>query len=229
MTGRLYIAAKAPRPGFAKTRLADAIGDEAAIDLYRAFLRDLASRFADAPFDLTWFVTPSDAWHDLTPLVDVGRRPMRWLDQGAGDWTTRQRRLLRRAAECGDRPVVLIGSDSPHVPVATIERAFALLDRHPVVLGPTDDGGYYLIGMRGWHDVLAGVPMSNSSVFERIVGQAERLAVSIGLVEQTFDVDVVAELRCLAAAMVGRDDLPATSAAMDRYGLLTMMAGAAAT
>jgi rSAM/selenodomain-associated transferase 1 len=225
MSRRLWIAAKAPRPGLAKTRLARTLGDAAALDLYRAFLRDLAARFAEAPFPLGWYVTPADAWDDLAPLVAAGSprmpgAPASVLDQGDGDWTARQRRLLRGAGERGEDRVVLIGSDSPHVRVETVEAAFDQLDRRDIVLGPVLDGGYYLIGMRGWHDVLDGVVMSTSSVYQNILTRCQALGCSVGLVETLFDVDQADELRHLSALLPLRDDLSATRAALERHRLI---------
>jgi rSAM/selenodomain-associated transferase 1 len=224
MSRRLWIAAKAPRPGLAKTRLARTLGDAAALDLYRAFLRDLAARFAGAPFPLGWYVTPADAWDDLAPLVAAGPprlpgAPPSVLEQGDGDWTVRQRRLLRGAAERDEERVVLIGSDSPHVRVETVEAAFDQLERRDVVLGPVLDGGYYLIGMRGWHDVLDGVVMSTSSVYKNILTRCQALGCSVGLVETLFDVDQADELGHLLALLPRRDDLSATRAALERHGL----------
>ena len=184
-TGRnaLYIAAKAPRPGLAKTRLARGIGQRTAIDLYRAFLRDLGARFA-APaargaFSLGWYITPPDAWDDLAPLVssrrlrDDTRDRARILAQGPGDWTTRQEALFAGAWERGEERTVLIASDSPHLAVEVVAAAFRQLDRHDLVFGPVTDGGYYLIGMRGWCDVLQGIPMSTGTVLQDIVARAE--------------------------------------------------------
>ena len=219
MSRRLWIAAKAPRPGLAKTRLAGDLGQAAALDIYRGFLRDLAARLRGAAFSIGWYVTPADAWDDLAPLVGADSRP-RVLDQGDGDWTLRQRRLLRGAAARGEARVVLIGSDSPQVRVETIEDAFDQLERRDVVLGPVLDGGYYLIGMRGWHDVLDGVVMSTSSVFRNILARCQALGCSVGQVETLFDVDRADELRQLVALFPRRDDLAATRAALERYGLI---------
>lgn len=216
---RLYIAAKAPRPGLAKTRLAATIGDAAALDLYRGFLCDLSARFATARFPIGWYVTPADAWIELVDLVGWTGQDLTVLDQGDGDWTVRQRRLLRGAAERGEERIVLIGCDSPQTTIETVERAFGLLEAHDVVLGPVRDGGYYLIGMRGWHDVLDGVAMSTSSVFESILARAHRLGVSVGLVEQLFDVDQADELDLLRDLLLTRDDMPATRAALAAHGL----------
>jgi len=198
MTDRLYIAAKAPRPGLVKTRLASAIGDEAAAGLYAAFLDDLAERFPDA----VWFVTPPEDW--------VGW-PHPTLAQPRGDWTERQQALFRDARARGETRVVLIASDSPQLPTATVAEAFALLDSHDVVLGAVRDGGYYLIGMRGWHDVLAGVTMSTSSVLAEIVARAGERAVSVAMVEPAYDVDELADLALLETDPA---DMPATRAAL---------------
>jgi hypothetical protein len=90
MSDSLYIAAKAPRIGLAKTRLGNSIGHEAAIALYKAFLQDLAARFAGTPFGCGWYVTPPDAWPEIAPLVTPCGKT-RVLFQGDGDWTKRQR------------------------------------------------------------------------------------------------------------------------------------------
>jgi len=217
---RLWIAAKAPRPGLAKTRLARDVGEAAALDLYRGFLADLAVRFRGASFPLGWYVTPADAWADLAPLIGGAEPAPLVLDQGDGDWTVRQRRLLGGAAERGEERVVLIGSDSPQVRVETIEDAFDQLERRDVVLGPVVDGGYYLVGLRGWHDVLDGVVMSTSSVFQNILARCRALGCSVGLVETLFDVDQADELADLVALLPRRDDLAATRAALERHRLL---------
>lgn len=221
----LYIAAKAPRPGFAKTRLGNAVGHDVAISLYRAFLCDIGARFEHAPFDVGWYVTPPDAWVELQPIVVANGRAPRVLAQGPGDWTERQRDLFRSAAMRGEGRVVLIGSDSPHVTVGLIEEAFDRLERNDVVLGPVYDGGYYLIGMRGWHDVLHGVRMSTTSVYEDVIASCRLLDVSLGTVARTFDVDDADDLQHLLDVVERRDDMPATRAALRSLGGRLELAG----
>jgi rSAM/selenodomain-associated transferase 1 len=215
LSQRLYIAAKAPRPGLAKTRLAAAIGDDAALALYRAFLADLAGRFRDGPFPLGWYVTPVDAWTELEAICGE-HRGVRVLEQGDGDWTERQRRLFVGMAARGETRTVLTASDSPHIGVAVVADAFAKLERHDVVLGPVLDGGYYLIGMNGPHDVLAGVPMSTRTVADDIAARCDALGLRLALVDATFDVDEAADLDALFGAL---DDCPATRAALESLAL----------
>ncbi len=218
MAEALYIIAKAPRAGLAKTRLGRVIGHESAIALYKAFLQDLAARFTDAPFECGWYVTPPDAWDDISPLVGWGKE-VRILFQKEGNLTERQRELFRGAAACGEERVVLVASDSPQLTVEVVEQAFRELDRHDLVFGPTYDGGYYLIGMRGFNDVFHDVPMSLGTELENIIARAERAGLSVGRVETTFDVDEVEDLEHLRRLVELRIDLAATRAALERLGL----------
>jgi uncharacterized protein len=214
MSERLYLAAKAPRPGLAKTRLSHAIGADAALALYRAFLRDLATRFTDAGLPLAWYVTPPDAWRDLAPLLPGAARQAPVHAQPTGDWTQRQQALFEAAAARGEERVVLLASDSPQVSVATVRQAFRQLAQHEVVLGPVHDGGYYLLGMRGCHDVLRGVTMSTGDTLGDILTRARDMRLSVGLLPATFDIDEADDLGQLRAALLGRHDLPATVSAL---------------
>jgi glycosyltransferase A (GT-A) superfamily protein (DUF2064 family) len=227
MSAVLYVAARAPRSGFTKTRLGQAIGNELATLLYMAFLSDLSARLAGLPFTVGWYITPKDAWDDLAPLVgtSVGdgastARPGPVLVQGQGDWATRQQALFREAPTRGETRTILIASDSPHLDVKAVVEAFGHLDRHDLVLGPTIDGGYYLVGMRGPWEILDGVEMSTGTVLAEIIERAERLGLSVAFVQSTFDVDEADDLTRLAEVVGHRDDLPATRGALELLGRL---------
>jgi rSAM/selenodomain-associated transferase 1 len=207
----LYVAAKAPLPGEAKTRLGAVIGHEAAAALYGAFLADLSSRLHRAGLPPAWFVSPG-SWPVLEPLVG----PAVCREQRGATWAARQANLFRDAAADGDPAVVLVASDSPQLDVDAIRQAFAALGRADVVLGPTDDGGYYLVGMHGFHDVLDHVRMSTSSARQDVMRCARALCLRVETVAATFDVDTVEDLHPLAEAVAGRRDLPATARALER-------------
>jgi rSAM/selenodomain-associated transferase 1 len=213
----LWVIARAPRVGFAKTRLGRTIGHEQAIVLYRAFLQDLAARFSSSPFAPGWYVTPPDAWPEISPLTG---QPEGVLFQGDGDLTERQRDLFVGAKSRGEERTVLIASDSPHLSVEVVKEAFHLLDRQDLVFGPTFDGGYYLIGMRGYHDVLREMPMSVGTELDGLMVRARLLGLSVGLLEPTFDVDVVEDLEHLRPLVLERPDLAATREALESAGLL---------
>lgn len=226
MSEAFYIIAKAPRPGFAKTRLGHAIGHEPAVSLYRAFLQDLAARFSGSPYPPGWYVTPTDGWPELAPLVGE-EGPV--LFQGEGDLTERQRELFRQAARLGQRKVVLAAADSPQLEVGTVEKAFRSLESSDLVLGPTHDGGYYLIGMLSPEYVLSRgvpgeVPMSTGTELENLVAGARLQGLSVAQLETVFDVDVEEDLSHLRRIM-DRPDLPATRAALEKLGLLEQTEG----
>ncbi len=217
MSDALYVIARAPRVGFAKTRLGRTIGHERAVALYRAFLRDLATRFSSSPFEPGWYITPPDAWPEISPLTgETGRV----LFQGDGDLTQRQRELFQGAARRGEERTVLIASDSPHLTVEVVKEAFRCLRRQDLVFGPTYDGGYYLIGMRGYHDVLRETPMSVGTELDGLVARSRLFGLSVGLLEPTFDVDVIEDLRHLRPLVLERPDLSATRDALESLGLL---------
>ncbi len=211
MTDVLYVAAKAPRPGLVKTRLGATIGHVQAAGLYRAFLADLSARLAASPFAIGWFITPPDAWPELAPLVGGGTRV---VAQGEGDWTQRQERLFRSAAVRGERRTILVASDSPQLGLEVVAEAFAQLERHDVVLGEVEDGGYYLLGMRGYHDVLGGIAMSTRSVSTEIAVRAAQRGISVARLTSTFDVDEAKDLQRLIPLALARADLGATRQAL---------------
>lgn len=217
MNDVLYIIAKAPRVGLAKTRLGASIGHEEAIELYKAFLRDISNRFSGQRFGLGWFITPPDSWPEISALTGEVKRV---LIQEKGDLTDRQRQLFREANTRRER-AVLIGSDAPHLTIKTIERAFEALNHHDLVFKPTHDGGYCLIGMSGPHDeVLEGVEMSTGSELEGIITRAENSGLKSKLLEPTFDVDVVEDLDSLRDQALAREDLVATREALQRLRLV---------
>ena len=101
----------------------------------------------------------------------------------------------------GDR-VVLLGSDSPNVPVAYVEQAFDALKRNDTVLGPTADGGYYLVGVRGRvPPIFAGVAWSTPQVWEQTATRLRAANCTFAELPVWYDVDDAADLRRL------RDDL----------------------
>ncbi len=217
MSDALWVIARAPRVGFAKTRLGRTIGHEQAIILYRAFLQDLAARFSNSPFEPGWYVTPPDAWPEISPLTG---EPEKVLLQGDGDLTERQRELFWGAAGRGEKRTVLIASDSPQLGVEVVEEAFRLLDRQDLVFGPTYDGGYYLIGMRGYHDVLRETSMSVGTELDGLIARARLMGLSVGLLESTFDIDVVDDLDHLLPLALERPDLRTTRDTLESLGLL---------
>ena len=135
----------------------------------------------------------------------------------------RQANLLRWGNEHGYGRTVLIGSDSPQLPFAVAVAAFAALETGDIALGRTIDGGYYLIGMRGFHDVLTGVPMSTTSAADALASRVVSCGLRLAELPETFDIDEEGDLKHLRAALAPDGAAaPATWAALGRLGLQDM-------
>lgn len=105
-------------------------------------------------------------------------------------------------AEGQKRRTIAFNSDSPHLPPSVLEDAFETLAAHDVVVGPTHDGGYYLVGANASHPTLfAGDGMGTSSALERLLSRARTLELSVGLAAPFYDIDVVDDLTRLAAEL----------------------------
>lgn len=196
MDRALVVMARYPEVGRVKTRLAARLGAPAACALYRAFVDDLRARFAAAEFELVWAFTPDDA--DFAAVVGAGAT---LLAQGEGTLGARMERVFARLLTPGRGArfarVVMIGADVPHVPAAYLERAFAGLDEADLVLGPADDGGYYLVGLRAAHDVFSGVPMGTEHVYAATRARAAALGLAVMELPVLFDIDREEDLRRL--------------------------------
>ncbi len=138
---RVAVFAKAPVAGAVKTRLAAGIGEAAALEFYRATLTTLLTRLAGSPaWELALAVTPDGAvdapFFAKTDLVRFG--------QGGGDLGERMARVLAGASSAA--PLVIVGSDIPDLDAPHVAGAFRALETHDLAIGPSQDGGYWLIG-----------------------------------------------------------------------------------
>jgi len=177
----LIVVAKNPEIGKVKTRLARALGAAQAFELYKAFLDDIALRFAHGAYDFAFAYTPAEASFD--------NRGAHSFAQVGSTLNERLHNIFKQNAERYSGGMLIMSSDSPHIPTAWLERGFALLETNGVVLGPTFDGGYWIVGMRDTHDIFTGIPMSTDKVFQHTLARASELALGVGLLPETFDVD----------------------------------------
>jgi len=201
--------ARYPEPGRVKTRLARVLGAAAAAELYRAFVLDLADRLVGLPYPVTWAIDPPAA--PFATLVPGAR----CRAQGEGDLGARMARSFAVEFAAGPGPVAIIGADAPHLPAdALTETAVALGREADVVLGPAEDGGYYLIGLaRPTPALFTGIPWSTSAVLAATVASAEAAGLRTHLLPRSFDVDEPGDIARLAALLAGGDmDLPRTAA-----------------
>lgn len=203
--------ARYPVAGRTKTRLVPALGAQGAAALYAAFLADLGRRLSRLRTGLYWAYTPAAA-----PFARLGL-PGEAFPQASGDLGRRLYCVFQRLFAAGHSLVVVIGSDSPHLPVAYLVRAVERLGKADVVLGPADDGGYYLVGMRALNDLFHGIPWSTGTVLAETLRRAEATGLRVELLPRTFDVDEPADLpRLERAVRRRREDLRATREVLAR-------------
>ena len=204
----LLVFAKAPRPGTVKTRLARTLGDEAAAATYRRMGRLVVDNVAGAPAAVTVCYDPPGAEDEVRNWL--GPAPRRYWPQGGGDLGARMSRMFDRAFQRADR-VVVIGTDAPAVDAGTVARALEALDSADVVLGPSRDGGYYLMGLRAPRPGLfTGIPWSTSSVLDDTVVRTLELGLRVTYLEVESDVDTGGDLTPdVARRLAGRGEGPA--------------------
>ncbi len=199
----LVVMARYPEVGATKTRLARMIGVEGTVHLYRAFLTDLARKFAGQAYDLHWAYTPNGVDYSafMATLAPSLAQYMRFFPQEGPELGARLHHAFRWTYERGYQRTIVISSDSPHIGRDIVVKAREALDEADVVLGPADDGGYYLMALRRPHDVFRGIPMSTSQVMQMTVALAQRQGLKVYAMETLFDVDELPDLTRLAGLL----------------------------
>ena len=195
----LVIMAKAPRPGMVKTRLAQGLSVEAVTELYRCLLNDTISLARSLPgVNVAIMCPPSDV-EELARFAGGAADVV--AQQGEGLAAALTSVFARFAGESG-RSVVAFNSDSPHLPASVLAGAFETLTTHDVVVGPTNDGGYYLVGAKAVHPTLFdGDGMGTNSALDTLLARARGMQLSVGLTELFYDIDVEGDLTRLAAEL----------------------------
>jgi uncharacterized protein len=211
----LAVMAKAPRPGKVKTRLAPPLTLDQAAAINICFLRDTTENIAAVTASgraagiISYTPIGDDALFENLLPTDFALIPQR--GDGFGE------RLLATAEDlfaCGYGSVCLIDSDSPTVPVVAFEQAIAELaspgDR--IVLGPSHDGGYYLIGLKRAHsEPFANITWSTSTVFAETIAAANAADIDVVVLPLWYDVDDAATLDILTAELLHNAPPPFTT------------------
>jgi rSAM/selenodomain-associated transferase 1 len=199
--------AKAPRPGEVKTRLCPPLRASEAAALSRCFLLDkMAAVRALARAQPVIAYAPADARTDLEALAPAG---FFLIPQHDPDLGARLQGTLAVLLEAGYRGAIAVDSDTPTLPAAFLQEAVDMLTRPgpDVVLGPTEDGGYYLIGMRVAHpELFDGVPWSTARVFGETLRRADAAGLRTACLPAWYDIDTPDDLDRLRAASGGAAD-----------------------
>ena len=192
----LGLFAKYWQPGQVKTRLAVAVGPERAAAIYRQFVRAALARLAPLAVDRLMAYTPRQRRAEFAAILSN-----RWRQQPQADGDLGQRMkdyFANRFAE-GYRRVVLLGTDSPNLPLEFVVQALAELETHAVVLGPTEDGGYYLVGAQGpvVPPIFSGIAWSTCHVWQQTIRALQAAGTSFAVLPSWYDVDNVDDFQRL--------------------------------
>ncbi|HKS75922.1 MAG TPA: TIGR04282 family arsenosugar biosynthesis glycosyltransferase [Terriglobales bacterium] len=194
----LVVMAKAPRPGLVKTRLIESLPEEAVTAFYRCLLDDTIALARSLTAVKVAVMCPHSDVGDLTGMMGNGIQVVAQQGEGlAAGLTSVFGHFAGRK-----QSVIAFNSDSPHLPKTVLEDAFDTLASRDLVVGPTDDGGYYLVGAKSSHPTLfAGDNMGTTSALESLLMRARKLNLSVGFTDLFYDVDVAADLLRLAAEL----------------------------
>lgn len=184
-----------PIVGEVKSRMSPHLTPPQAMELQRYFLMDLFEMLEPMKIDCDLFLFYTGS-QDIALFSDIVPKRYVCLEQKGKDLGERMCRAFKRIFDQGYENVILVGSDIPHLTRETLENAFSQLKIYDMVLGPTVDGGYYLIGMNQLdNEVFNGQNWGNSSVFENTKRTIKRLGYSVGLTKAYLDLDDIEDIR----------------------------------
>jgi rSAM/selenodomain-associated transferase 1 len=196
----LVLFAKAPIPGQVKTRLCPPLTDDEAASLHGSFVLDALERSAQAAmrgvakhaprFDRFVACAPSSE-HVFFKILEE-RYGVRLIDQTGDDLGGRMEHALADMFRIGYQRSVIVGTDLPALPASVYEDVFGLLTQHDLVLGPSLDGGYYLIGLsRTAPELFRQIPWSTPDVLTLTQTKAHALGLNVALLQPQRDVDTI--------------------------------------
>jgi rSAM/selenodomain-associated transferase 1 len=196
----LIVFAKEPQIGKVKTRLQEFLSETSCVQLYKAFLKDT--------LDL------ARALRCCKVLAyDSSAPEPEYLERIAGDFIfyrqigrglgSRMYNAFKSAKMRGCNKAVIIGSDSPNLPIKYVKEAYVRLDKADIVLGPSRDGGYYLIGLKEpCREIFRGIKWSSKTVFEDTVRKAGKIGKKIVILKEWYDVDDLIGLTTLKKDLI---------------------------
>jgi len=179
-----------------KTRLAQSLPVEAVTELYRCFLDDTMALAHSLGGVEVAIMCPASDVEELTRMAGGAVGVVAQKGEGLAAGLTS---VFAQFAAPGRQRVVAFNSDSPHLPASVLESAFAALAGHDVVVGPTHDGGYYLVGAKATHPTLFdGDGMGTKSALDCLLARARDMQLSVAFTDPFYDIDVESDLARLA-------------------------------
>lgn len=188
----IVIMAKAPVPNDVKTRLVPPLDSKTASDLYRSFLLDKIEQVAEIDAQCFLAFTPNTAESLFREIIP---RKFILLQQEGNNLGERLANVTERLFTQGFKKIILVDSDTPNLPPKMLRTAISRLDSVEVVVGPCEDGGYYLIGMKSYlPNIFKDIPWSTRAVVTSTVRRIVEMKATFSLLDKWYDIDKVEDL-----------------------------------
>ncbi|QRN84780.1 TIGR04282 family arsenosugar biosynthesis glycosyltransferase [Clostridia bacterium] len=181
----IILFTKIPEIGKVKTRLVPFLTKEICVELQTAFIKDIYDSIREMGIDI--IISYAGAG-DLEVLKNIVHNDIQFIKQEGQDIGEKMYHAIASALEDYNK-VILIGSDIPLIHKTDLEKAFNILEDKEMVISPTFDGGYYLIGMKTENHDIFKIEYSKSSVFEKTIENMESLGLSYGIGNILLDID----------------------------------------
>jgi uncharacterized protein len=188
---------KSAARGMVKSRLAASVGEDVALDLYKCFISDLMEILTRSGHPFKIFFYPPESRQDIA--LWLGNEHA-LVPQKGDDLGERMRNSFELVFSEGFEHVLLIGSDIPDLPNQFIDEALAALRDYDAVVGPSHDGGYYLIAFTRHNflsQVFSGITWGTPEVFEQTMGILQKANLSVHTLPVWRDIDTIADLKAL--------------------------------
>lgn len=198
----MVLFAKAPIPGQVKTRLCPPLTPDEAASLHGSFVLDSLERSKAATLQqklaLDRILACAPAADHVFFKILGERHGIRLIDQIGDDLGAKMHQAASTLFGEGYRRLLIVGTDLPSLPLSIYRDALAQLDRHPVVIGPALDGGYYLLGLtRAVPEMFDQIPWSTGEVLTATIARADAAGLSVGQLQPWRDVDTIEDLRSI--------------------------------
>ncbi len=190
---RVIVLSKAPIAGKVKTRLMPRYTAEQAATLHKQMTEVVVTKVCSI-FDDVWLAV-DDIEHQFFQRLQQ-EHACQLQHQGLGDLGQRLQSLAAASFKGESRPIMFLGTDSPHVNIGRYQQAMAALNNHDVVIGPVEDGGYDLIAMANYSpSIFDDIDWGSSTVFDKTISNISRLGLSVKALDMSFDLDYAEDLK----------------------------------
>jgi len=220
-TSCIVVFAKAPIKGIVKTRLAKDIDHSVVVDLYKRFVEDTVEKATQTSQSVKIFYDPPES---RPHMINWLGSHLDYYSQTGSNLGDRMYNAFLEMFRSGMDGALLIGTDVPDLPVEYISEALSSILSHDAVIGPSEDGGYYLIGFRSdsfLPEIFNNITWSSNSVFKETMKIFSHSGKSVHILKQWRDVDKYSDLLFLARHLYGQPGAaPKTSAYLKSVGLL---------